>query len=195
MYKSLMPSQKHCMKKIMEQEDTYYRRSNIIVVGEPQIGKTYLLKNMSNKDRRYLYINFTKEYLETFLKEKRLYNINFHEFQLFLRKSFSGYNDRIIILDEIDSVISILIQGKIENLIVLFRQFLAMDQSVKYIFVTSLFNRGIVDRASKEYGNRIITLDFNNSDKEYIVKTCFDNVNLFDFSKTSNLRQMLKERK
>ena len=70
-----------------------------------------------------------------------------------------------------------------------------MDQSVKYIFVTSLFNRGIVDRASKEYGNRIITLDFNNSDKEYIVKTCFDNVNLFDFSKTSNLRQMLKERK
>lgn len=190
-----MPSQKHCMKKIMEQEDTYYRRSNIIVVGEPQIGKTYLLKNMSNKDRRYLYINFTKEYLETFLKEKRLYNINFHEFQLFLRKSFSGYNDRIIILDEIDSVISILIQGKIENLIVLFRQFLAMDQSVKYIFVTSLFNRGIVDRASKEYGNRIITLDFNNSDKEYIVKTCFDNVNLFDFSKTSNLRQMLKERK
>lgn len=195
MCKSLMPSQKQCMERILEQENIYYRRANIIVVGEPQIGKSYLLKYMSNLDRRYLYVNFTREYLEKFLKGKRLGSVDFHKFQVFLRKTFSEYNDRIIILDEIDSVVSILIQGKDENLIVLFRQFLAMDQPVKYIFVTSRFSREIIDRLTKEYGNRIITLGFHKDDKKYIIRTCFDNINLFELDKINNLRQMLKERK
>ena len=187
-----MPSQREYLNKILELEDKNYRRENIILFGSSQTGKTELVRYLSKENKKYTYKNFTKEYLENFVSNKRLKTIEFPDLQQFLRKTFieNEKNNEIVILDEIDSVISIITENDKQKLLVLYKQFLTMDQSIKYIFITSSFDQSIVEKLIARFNERVLIMPFCKEDKEFIVKTYFNNINLFELEKITNLRQM-----
>lgn len=192
MHIKLMPSQREYLNKILELEDKNYRRENIILFGGSQTGKTELVRCLSKENKKYIYKNFTKEYLENFVSNKRLQTIEFPDLQQFLRKTFieSEKNNKIVILDEIDSVISIITENDKQKLLVLYKQFLTMDQSIKYIFITSIFDQNIIEKLIARFNERVLIMPFCKKDKEFIVKTYFNNINLFELEKITNLRQM-----
>ena len=192
MHIKLMPSQREYLNKILELEDKNYRRENIILFGGSQTGKTELVRYLSKKNKKYTYKNFSKEYLENFVSNKRLQTIEFPDLQQFLRKTFieNEKNNEIVILDEIDSVISIITENDKQKLLVLYKQFLTMDQSIKYIFITSIFDQRIVEKLIARFNERVLTMPFCKEDKEFIVKTYFNNINLFELEKITNLRQI-----
>ncbi len=192
MHIKLMPSQREYLNKILELEDKNYRRENIILFGGSQTGKTELVRYLSKENKKYTYKNFTKEYLKKFVSNKRLQTIEFPDLQQFLRKTFieSEKNNKIVILDEIDSVISIITENDKQKLLVLYKQFLTMDQSIKYIFITSIFDQNIIEKLIARFNERVLIMPFCKKDKEFIVKTYFNNINLFELEKITNLRQM-----
>ncbi|WP_077369754.1 ATP-binding protein [Anaerosalibacter sp. Marseille-P3206] len=192
MHIQLMPSQKEYLNRILELENKNYRRENILLFGASQTGKTELARYLSKENPRYIYKNFTKEYLEGFVSTKRLRTIEFPDLQLFLRKIFieNEKNNEIVILDEIDSVISVITENDKHKLISLYKQFLTMDQPIKYIFLTSIFDQNMIEKLIAQFSERVLAMPFCREDKEFIVKTYFNNINLFELDKVTSLRQM-----
>lgn len=189
----LMPSQKRLYENIITKEEKYFRRNNIILFGKQQIGKTELVKYISQKGKNYKYVNFTKKHLENFMSGKRLNSIRFNDFQDYLRITFNNEankNTRVI-LDEIDSVVIVITGGDSHRLLNLYKQFLYMDLSTEFIFVSSIFNDFILSNLLNDFRDRIYILDFKNADKKHIIKHFFSNIGLFDIENITNLRQLL----
>lgn len=189
----LMPSQIRIYQTIIAKEDKYFRRNNTILFGGSQIGKTELLKYISYQDKSYKYINFTREHLKDFLSNKRLANVNFNDLQDYLRSVFDNDDskNRKIILDEIDSIVTVIAGNDDFKLLSLYRQFLDMDLSIEFMFATSVFEDFILSNLNENFKDRIYLLDFNKFDKEHIIKNIFSNIHLFDLETIVNLRQLL----
>ena len=158
----LMPSQKISLENILRLETEDYRRNNIILFGRPQTGKSELAKYLSKNHENYIYKNFTEEYLGKFLSGKRLGGIMMPDLQFFLRETFLKFQNqnKIIILDEIDSIIPVITKNENHANLILYKQFLTMDQPLKYIFMTSYFEENTVRELVSEFGNRVIVLNF-----------------------------------
>ena len=189
----LMPSQKQLYENIITKEEKYFRRNNIILFGKQQIGKTELVKYISQKEKNYKYVNFTKKHLENFISNRRLNNIRFNDFQDYLRTVFNNEANKSIkvILDEIDSIIIVIAGKDSYRLLNLYKQFLYMDLSTEFVFVSSIFNDFILSNLVNDFRDRIYVLDFKKVDKEYIIKHFYSNINLFDIENIINLRQLL----
>ncbi len=188
-----MPSQKQLYEDMVDKKEKYFRRNNIILFGKQQIGKTELAKYMSQKGKNYKYVNFTKKHLENFILGERLKNIRFNDFQDYLRITFNSEADKNtrIILDEIDSVIIVITEGDSYRLLNLYKQFLYMDLSTEFIFVSSIFDNFILSNLINDFRGRIYILDFKKADKKHIIKHFYSNIGLFDTENITNLRQLL----
>lgn len=191
MHKKLMPSQELAMEWYLSYDNVYYRRSNGLMLGSAQIGKSYLAERLPEEDDKFLYVNFTKEYLEDFIQSKHIYDISFQDFQVFLRETFEDLSEKTIILDEIDSLISLLIQGDKVNLPILYKQFIELDQATNYIFISSIYDKDLLKRLKLSYHSRVNEQKFTSKDKNHIIAEEFKHLNVFDLSKIKNLRQML----
>lgn len=192
----LMPSQKACLDNVLSLEKEEYRRNNIILFGRSQTGKSEMAKYLSLKYENYIYKNFTKEYLDVFLSGKRLGSVMVSDFQLFLRKTFSSFQsqNKIIILDEIDSIIPLITESNSGDNLILYKQLLTMDQPLKYIFITSHSEEDIIKKLINIFGNRIVVLDFLKGDKDFVAENYFNNIKLFDYNEITNLRQMFNKK-
>lgn len=186
-----MPSQELAIEWYLSYDNVYYRRSNGLMLGSAQIGKSYLAEHLPKEDDKFLYVNFTKEYLEDFVQSKYIYDISFQDFQVFLRDTFGDLREKTIILDEIDSLISLLIQGDKINLPILYKQFIELDQATNYIFISSIYDKDLLKRLKSIYHSRVNEQKFTSKDKNYIIAEEFKYLNVFDLSKIKNLRQML----
>ncbi len=189
----LMPSQKQLYENIVAKEEKYFRRNNIILFGKQQTGKTELVKYISQKEKNYKYINFTKKHLESFVSNTRLNSIRFNDLQDYLRINFSnGANKNTkVILDEIDSIITVIARKDSYKLSNLYKQFLHMDLPTEFIFVSSIFNDFILSDLISNFKDRIYVLGFKEADKKHIIKHFYSNINLFDIEDIVNLRQLL----
>lgn len=189
---NLMPSQKNLYEKMIRKEK-YLRRKNKILLGNPQIGKTELVRHISERENNYKYINFVKEYLGQFISNRRLGNLMFDDYQKFMRDTFEDENNKgkKIIIDEIDALITILTSNDNNKLLTLYRQLLDMDLPIEFIFVSSIFDENIGQTLNEHYKERVYILKFNKIDKEYIIKHHFNNINLFDLEQITNMRQFI----
>ena len=100
-----MPSQELAMEWYLSYDNVYYRRSNGLMLGSAQIGKSYLAKHLPKEDDKFLYVNFQK-HLEDFIKLNIYMIYHFKIFKFFLRDTFGDLREKTIIIDEIDSLIS-----------------------------------------------------------------------------------------
>ena len=187
----MMPSQQELYDDLLNTQKSVNRRNHRIVLGYPQIGKTEVLIKLS-KSLDCTYCNFAIEYLEEFLMNKRLENIQFYDFSSFIKTKFTLNNDKkIVVLDEVQEIISILTHNDIEKLRRFCEQFLSLDHSVDFILCMSICNMGFVKDLRERYSDRILQLSFSRNDKIFLKKNLLDNVELFDLDEISNIRQML----
>lgn len=184
----LTPSQNEVYNQLLNINSNNFRRGNYILTGQAQIGKSYLLKKIAD-DCGYEYHNFTLEYLREILLDKSAESIQYNHFISFLRKKFDGLsNDKVILIDEIDPLATLIIGKNEANKKMFFNQFLKSDHSGIYVIVSGLF---CIDSIDIELRSKILSLDFNKADKKYLIEKYCAGLSLMDYEKIKNIRQII----